>query len=165
MVHVYILFGAGGAVYSGGLESKLATMLRALPGNVHVPKVLNYGAWPIFVSAIKSIPLDHPVVLIGHSIGAAMTTHIAHKVYPRRIHLVVGYDCTMWSRQMPMPDNVDQVIEFKGHSWVNPFGLRLLRKGAEDRYQTYSRSEAHIAFDDDLSLHGIVCQKVAALGE
>ena len=104
---------------------------------------------------------DHKIVLIGHSLGAVMATHIAQEVYPRTIDLLVGYDCGIWNT-LPLKDNVKSVLEFKGHTWVNPLSLRLLIP-LKGRYYSYKRASRHIDFANDRSLHQLVYNTIVSI--
>lgn len=165
-VHVYIMYGAGGRAFSAGMEDKLAPLLRQMVG-VDVPRTIDYTHWRDWVAAINLMPATDRVVVAGHSLGAAMATHVALAVAPRPVDLLVGYDCTLWNR-VTVGFNVKRVLEFKGHTWVNPFGARLLRPWTPagqppTPYNVYSRTDAHVAFDDDMGLHRIFATAVREL--
>lgn len=158
MKYVWIMYGAGGRAYSAGMEDKLAARVRTISGTM-CPPTRPYEKWKEIVEGIRA-HLDDKHIIIGHSLGAAACTWIANQGYP--IDLLVGYDPTMWSRKT-VPATVKRVIEFHGHSWVNPFGLNLLKSGYKGHFEFHSSGDAHIAFDDDLKLHAITLGAIVPL--
>lgn len=161
MKHVFIMYGAGGRTYSAGMEDKLAKQLRSLPGVV-VPPTIVYERWKTLIKPIDNPPLSDKVVVIGHSMGATACTWVANAV-SRPIDLIVAYDPTLWSRQT-VPAHVKWVIEYHGHTWVNPFGVSLLKSRYAGHFETHTfGSEAHIAVDDDMRLHAITVAAIQGL--
>jgi hypothetical protein len=86
-VRVYCMYGLGGPIWSGGIETVLAANLRKIKG-VIVQPTRNYGQWSEIVSEIKKTPNDIHVV-IGHSLGAWAAMNVTDYV---RVDLVILYD-------------------------------------------------------------------------
>lgn len=86
--YVYIMYGLGGAIWSGGMETILAPSIRALP-NVVCPPTRQYFNWRSIVDEIKQLPKGSKSVVIGHSMGAATATYVTDYTY---VDLLVLYD-------------------------------------------------------------------------
>ncbi len=86
--YVYIMYGLGGPIWSGGMETVLGANIRTIP-NVVCPKTMRYGSWGSIVNAIKRQPKDSKTCVIGHSMGAASATYCTDYVY---VDLLVLYD-------------------------------------------------------------------------
>lgn len=86
--YVYIIYGLGNGIWSGGMESVLGAGVRTLP-NVICPPAYNYYDWEDVVDAIKKQPEGSKTVVVGHSLGAAKGTRITDYC---RVDLLVLYD-------------------------------------------------------------------------
>lgn len=86
--YVYCMYGLGGKIWSGGIESVVAKNIRGTPGIV-CPPTKQYTQWETIVNAIKKQPKGSKTVVIGHSMGAASATYITDHVY---VDLLVLYD-------------------------------------------------------------------------
>jgi hypothetical protein len=160
---VFIMYGAGGPVYSGPMETVLAPMLRAISG-VAVPPTIDWTKWEQIVGEIGKLPATDKVVLIGHSLGGAMMSAIADKVYPRTVDLLVGYDCTEWSEQT-LKSNVKYILDYHGHTWVNIFGFDLLWDPTAVYKEVQRNNDYHVGFASDKFLHNLTYEAVLALSK
>lgn len=88
MTYVYLMYGLGGSIWSGGMETVLGAGIRAIP-NVICPPTRQYYEWEEIVDEIKRQPKGSKTVVIGHSMGAASATYVTDYVY---VDLVVLYD-------------------------------------------------------------------------
>jgi hypothetical protein len=86
-VRVYCMYGLGGALWSGGMETVLARSLRKVPGIIVQP-TRHYNQWPEIVDEIKKTPGDIHCVP-GHSLGAWAATRVTDYA---KVDLLVLYD-------------------------------------------------------------------------
>lgn len=88
MIHVYVMMGLGGRLFSSGMENVLVRRLRKIPG-VAVRPAFIHTQWREIVELIKRQPKGSKTVVIGHSMGAASATWVTDKV---KVDLLVLYD-------------------------------------------------------------------------
>lgn len=87
VVRVYCMYGLGGPIWSGGIETVFAAPLRKQPGFIVAP-TRGWAQWREIVADIKATPNDIHVV-VGHSMGAATATFVTDYVH---VDLLVLYD-------------------------------------------------------------------------
>lgn len=87
-VRVYCMYGLGGPLWSGGMETVLAARIRKLGPNVICPATRRYTDWFSIVEDIKKHP-DDIIVVIGHSLGGVKATVVTDYV---RVDLLILYD-------------------------------------------------------------------------
>jgi pimeloyl-ACP methyl ester carboxylesterase len=105
---IYVLYGQGGAATSLGMVA-LADRLKA-HGTVTRHNWNDYSA---VAASIRKLPADTPVVLVGFSLGAGVTTWISNALPKRRIALIVAYDPSIWQPIQPARANVARLLLYR----------------------------------------------------
>jgi pimeloyl-ACP methyl ester carboxylesterase len=108
---VFVFYGQGGIVTSPGmldLANRIKTLDRQSVVTTH-----NWDDYGSAVTAIRKLPPDMPVVLIGYSLGAGVTTYVANSLPKRRIDLIVAYDPSIWQTQLPAGPNVKRLLLYR----------------------------------------------------
>jgi pimeloyl-ACP methyl ester carboxylesterase len=143
---VYVIYGQGGAITSLGMVA-LASRLEKIPGLTVSTHPWEYPG--VIVSDIRALPKDEPVILIGYSLGAGMTTYIAAKVPRRKIALAVAYDPSVWAPPLPAGPNVQRLLLYKneGH---NIYGRASI---SGRQVETTRINEGHMMVPFDQALH------------
>ncbi len=134
---VYVIYGQGGAVTSGGMRQlAVSTHSWKYPGRI--------------IADIKRLPKSEPVILIGYSLGAHTTTYVAHYMPRREIALAVCYDPSIYSAiQFPAGPNIRRLILYhnNGHSRLGHARI------SGPQVETFEINEGHLAVDYDQRLH------------
>lgn len=151
---IYVIFGQGGAWTSYGMV-RLASDLERIPGAVVSTHVWEYPG--VIVDDILRQPKGTPIILIGYSLGAGMTTFIANKVPNRAIALAVAYDPSVWAPPMPAGSNIARLICFKNDSLSNVYGKAGI---AGKQVETVHINEGHMFVSYDHRLHEITTAAV-----
>jgi pimeloyl-ACP methyl ester carboxylesterase len=108
---VFVLYGQGGIVSSPGMLA-LANNIRAIDRQL-VVTTHNWDEYASVAATIKKLPPDVPVVLIGYSLGAGVTTWISNSLPKRRIDLIVAYDTSIWQPQQAAGKNVKRLLLYR----------------------------------------------------
>lgn len=111
-VHVFTMYGLGGSIWSGGMESVLNKTIRQLP-NVVCPPARDWSQWQSIVNEIKVLPKGSKVVIIGHSMGAAAATFVGRDV---GADLLVLYDLAGFAPAR-IGTNVRRTIDIYDTAW------------------------------------------------
>jgi pimeloyl-ACP methyl ester carboxylesterase len=106
---VFVFYGQGGIVTSPGMLA-LANRVKTLGAVVTTHNWDDYGS---AVATIRKLPPDVPVVLIGYSLGAGVTTYISNSLPKRRIDLIVAYDPSIWQPQQRAGPNVKRLLLYR----------------------------------------------------
>jgi dienelactone hydrolase len=108
---VFVFYGQGGIATSPGMLL-LANRIKKLDRE-SVVTTHNWHDYGRAVAAIRKLPPDVPVVLIGYSLGAGVTTYISNSVPKRRIDLIVAYDPSIWQTQQRAGPNVKRLLLYR----------------------------------------------------
>jgi pimeloyl-ACP methyl ester carboxylesterase len=108
---VFVFYGQGGIVTSPGMLA-LANQVKALDRQ-NVVTTHNWDDYGSAVAIIRKLPHDVPVVLIGYSLGAGVTTYISNSLPNRRIDLIVAYDPSIWQPQQRAGPNVKRLLLYR----------------------------------------------------
>lgn len=111
-IYVYTMYGLGGAIWSGGMETVLDKTLRLIP-NVVCPPARDWSQWESIVNEIKKLPKDVKKVVIGHSMGAAAATFVCRAV---DVDLAVLYDLAGFAPARIGP-NTKRCIDIYDTAW------------------------------------------------
>lgn len=152
-IYVAGMYGLGGAIWSGGMETILAANIRKQIPGVICPPTRLHTQWSSIVEEIKALPKGTPTVVYGHSMGAISATKVTDYVY---VDLLVLYDLAGGApsklgrntgRCIDIYDTIpDLVPEWR----VEPI------KGFEDRIERWTTRYGHTGVDDST----VVMQKV-----
>jgi pimeloyl-ACP methyl ester carboxylesterase len=160
LINVYIMYGLGGAVFSGGMESVLGDTLRFNIKNVKCPPARSFTQWKEIVDEIKKQPKTDKTVVIGHSMGAASGTYITDYV---PVDLLVLYDLagTPPSR---VGKNTGRCIDIYDKVWdlVPEWRVQAV-KGYEDRIVRWESFYGHTGQDDSVDLAKKVISEINKL--
>ena len=142
-VYVFTMYGLGGAVWSGGMESVLNKTIRLLP-NVICPPARDWSQRQSIIDEIKALPKGSKVVVIGHSMGAAAATYIGRDV---GADLLVLYDLAGFAPAR-IGTNVRRTIDIYDTAWDmvpewRPEGNNVIR---------WTSQYGHTGQDDSLDL-------------
>lgn len=151
---IYVIFGQGGSWTSYGMVM-LANDLKRIPGAVVSTHVWEYPG--IIVDDILRQPKGIPIILIGYSLGAGMTTFIARQIPSRNIALAVAYDPSVWAPPLPAGDNIARLICFKNDSLSNVYGKAGI---TGKQVETVHINEGHMFVSYDHRLHEITTAAV-----
>lgn len=151
---IYVMLGQGGAATSLGMIG-MAHQLAGIPGaTVTIHHWEHYDA---IAADIRRQPKGVPIILVGYSLGAGMTTYIASKVPSHRIALAVAYDPSVWAPPLPAGANIARLICFKNDNVWNIYG----RAGIAGRQvETVHVNEGHMMVPFDSALHRITIAAV-----
>jgi hypothetical protein len=147
-LRVYVLSGQGGFVMSRGME-ELAAGLRKMDPRLQV----STHEWKNHQDVAKDIgklPVETPVVLIGHSLGANATTWISHDVSSRMIDLIVAYDPTKLAKLQPAGKNVRRVLLYHNNS-AEPWGHARIQG---PQVETVETKNSHLSIGSSSWLRG-----------
>ncbi len=144
---VYVIYGQGGAVTSGGMR-QLASRLARIRG-----LTVSTHSWKYpgrIIADINRLPKGEPVILIGYSLGAHTTTYVAHYLPRREIALAVCYDPSVYSAvQFPAGPNIRRLILYHNNGRSRLGHARIPGRQVE----TIEINEGHLAVDYDQRLH------------
>jgi hypothetical protein len=167
MIHCILVYGAGGARFSSGLEV-LAEKLEELP-DVTAAEPYPYTAGKIIVANISKWPKTDKIVLIGHSLGANTAAWVSREMPSRWVDLIVSFDAGGWfTPSKRVRDNVGRVINFVGSTFLNPLGHGKIRAGMDFRGvidPTVFTQTTHVGIDEEERLHNITIEAVRALAK
>lgn len=134
-VHVYLLQGKYGAIFSAGLH-QYAAELNKIDGVT--ADVTDYGFWWPMAAAqnhhsavVSAQARVSRIVLIGHSFGVTGATMIARDLARggQSIELIFGLDCSRWSPPVPLGANVGRAVSlYDGAHLIG--GIPMTRSGA-----------------------------------
>ena len=158
IVRVYCMYGLGGPIWSGGIETVLAANLRKIKG-VIVQPTRAYTQWREIVKEIRKTPDDIHVV-IGHSMGGGAATYVTDHV---KVDLVVLYDL---AGQAPsrIGKNTGRVIDIYDiiPDIVPEWRVQAV-PGHEKKIERWYSSYGHTAQDDSEVLMKRVAAEVTRL--
>src|SRR3954452_3042278 len=146
-LRVYVLSGQGGFIMSRGME-ELAAGLRKMDPRLQV----STHEWKNHQDVAKDIgklPVETPVVLIGHSLGANATTWISNDVPSRMIDLIVAYDPTKLAEVQPAGKNVKRVLLYHNNS-AEPWGHARIQG---PQVETVETKNSHLSIGNSAWLH------------
>ena len=165
MINVFLIYGAGGAKYSAGLET-LANKLEQIPDVVANEPYL-FTAGKVIVASILKLPKTDKVVLIGHSLGSNTCAWVSRELPDRWFSLLVSYDAGGWfTPSKRVRGNVAREINFVGSSWANPIGHGRIRAGMGFGGvidPVVYTATTHVGIDDEEELHDLTVKAVKAL--
>jgi hypothetical protein len=147
-LRVYVLSGQGGFIMSRGME-ELAAGLRKMDRRLQV----STHEWKNHQDVAKDIgklPVETPVVLIGHSLGANATTWISNDVPSRMIDLIVAYDPTKLAEVQPAGKNVRRVLLYHNNS-AEPWGHARIQG---PQVETVETKNSHLSIGSSSWLRG-----------
>lgn len=153
-VYVFTMYGLGGSIFSGGMETVLNKTIRLLP-NVVCPPARDWSQWQSIVNEIKALPKDSIVVVIGHSMGAAAATFVGRDA---GANLLVLYDLAGFA-PTGIGTNVRRTIDIYDTAWDmvpewRPQGNNVVR---------WTSQYGHTGQDDSLDLALKVKEEVRKL--
>lgn len=144
--YVYTMYGLGGPIWSGGMETVFASMVRKQVSNVICPPTRNFGQWREIVSEIKKQPKDSKTVVAGHSMGAGSATYVTDHVY---VDLVVLFDCA-GQRPSLIGKNTGKCIDINDIGFdINPNYRVQAVPGYEKKIERWTTTDGHTGQDDD----------------
>ncbi len=79
------------------------------------------------VTTILSLPRDTKLLLWGSSLGANNCPVVAHKIYPRKIDGMWGFQASIYGAQVVIPDNVAFAHEVYNSNYIETQGLGAYR--------------------------------------
>ncbi len=152
-VRVYVVYGQGGAITSGGMVSFASTLRKYKHLNVTTHTWKNPG---VIVNSINRMPADTPIVIIGYSLGANDTTWITGNVPHRRIALVVAYDPSIYGYIYPRTPNIDRFLLYHNQGSFG-FGHAIIPGLGIERYDV---NTSHLLVDYNSALHARTLEAV-----
>ena len=153
------MYGLGGSIWSGGMETVLNKTIRLLP-NVVCPAARDWSQWQSVVNEIKALPKDSIVVVIGDSMGAAAATFVGRDV---GADLLVLYDLAGFAPAR-IGTNVRRTIDIYDTAWdmVPEWRVEAV-KGHENKIERWYSQFGHTRQDDSVSLMNKVVAEVKKL--
>jgi hypothetical protein len=116
MARVFVIYGQGGILTSFGMSLLAGRIAKAWPN-----AVVTTHAWKTSIveiaPAIKALPADDPVILLGYSLGANAVDWIAAAVPSRSIALSVAYDPSVLSIVTQPGANVKRLLLYHNNDW------------------------------------------------
>jgi hypothetical protein len=146
-LRVYVISGQGGYFMSRGMD-ELAAGLRKMDRRLQV----STHEWKNHRDVTKDIgklPIETPVVLIGYSLGANVTTRISNDVPARVIDLIVAYDPTKLAEVQPAGKNVKRVLLYHNTS-AEPWGHARIQG---PQVETVETKNSHLSIGNSSWLH------------
>lgn len=158
VIRGYGMYGLGGPIWSGGIESVLAHNLRKIPG-VTVDPTRNYNQWPEIVDAIKDTPNDIHFVF-GHSLGAWAATKVTDYA---KVDLLVLYDLA-GKPPSKIGKNTGRVIDIYDTVFdlVPEWRVQAVR-GHESKIARWKSQFGHTGQDDSTALAQSIVTEVKKL--
>lgn len=157
--YVYLMFGLGNGLWSGGMETVLGAGVRTIPG-VICPPTYNYYDWKDIVDAIKKQPKGSKTVVCGHSLGASSATYITDYVY---VDLLVLYDLA-GRPPSKLGKNTGRCIDIYDTipDLVPEWRVEAI-KGHEKKIDRWYSQHGHTGQDDSLDLMNKVVSEIKKL--
>lgn len=148
MARVFVIYGQGGILTSFGMSLLAGRIAKASPKAV----VTTHG-WKTsiveIVPAIKALPADEPVILIGYSLGANAVDWISAALPRRWIELSVAYDPSVLSIVTQPGANVKRLLLYHNTD-IEPEGHAVY---VGSQVETTRISMPHLAIDYSEALH------------
>lgn len=153
-----------GLYYSRGLDV-LGEKLKNCELDIDVLPTFGWNEWKKIVRDINHLTSDVKVVIYGHSMGANLTTRIAHALKDRPISLIAAFDPTIWYPSYAVGANVSSLIWFHGISRLSiaGHGQIRLKEDFEGTYKKINVPQRHEIIDDNAALHEIVLNAVMSI--
>jgi hypothetical protein len=169
-VHVYLLQGKYGAIFSAGLH-QYAAELNRIEGVT--ADVTDYGFWwPLTAgrnhhsAAVSAQARISRIVLIGHSFGVTGATMIARDLARegQSLELVFALDCSRWSPPVPLGANVARAVSLFDDAHVIG-GIPMTRSKAFQGSWTAQDTSGivHSRFDNDPGFRARAIHEVKSL--
>ncbi len=152
-VRVYVIYGQGGALTSGGMVNFASRLRQYKHLNVTTHTWNNPG---LIVNSINKMAPDTPIVIIGYSLGANDTTWITGNLPRRQIALVVAYDPSVYGYIYPRSPNIKRFLLYHNQGALG-FGHAIIPGLGIERYDVHT---SHLLVDYNSALHARTIEAV-----
>jgi hypothetical protein len=146
-VRVFVMYGQGSVLTSPGMNV-LTNQLKGVDKRL-VVTLHNWDDYGDIVRAIRKLPANVPVIVIGYSLGANATTWVSNYVPNRPIELIVAYDPSILTKVSPAGKNVKRALLYHNNSF-DPWGHARIPGPKVETTETYM---PHLAVSLSQSLH------------